>query len=39
MIFYENEIKRMNTWEKVVQVSNEVGFVSSSVEQAKIEIA
>ena len=39
MIFYENEIKRMNTWEKVVQVSNEVGFVSASVEQAKIEIA
>lgn len=39
MIFYENEIKRMNVWEKVVQVSNEVGFVSSSVEQAKIEIA
>ena len=39
MIVYENEIKRMNVWEKVVQVSDEVGFVSSSVEQAKIEIA
>lgn len=39
MIFYENEIKRMNMWEKVVQVSSEVGFVAPSVEQAKIEIA
>lgn len=39
MIFYENEIKRMNMWEKVVQVSSEVGFVAPSVEQAKVEIA
>ena len=39
MIHYENEIKRMNVWEKVVQVSNDVGYISSHIEQAKIEIA
>ena len=39
MIQYENEIKRMNVWEKVVQVSNDVGYISSDIEQAKIEIA
>lgn len=39
MIFYENEIKRMSIWEKVVQVSNDVEFVAPSVEQAKIKIS
>lgn len=39
MIMYENEIKRMNVWEKVVQTSNEVGFAATSVEKAKVKLS
>lgn len=39
MLEFNSEIKRLNLWEKILQVSNEVGYTSPSIVEAKLAIA
>lgn len=39
MLEFNSDVKRLNLWEKILQVSNEVGYTSPSLVEAKLAIA
>lgn len=39
MLEFNSDVKRLNMWEKILQVSNEVGYTSPSLVEAKLAIA